>query len=187
MIELQHLLPEPDALRSHRRQHPRGDWGDPAVELLRPVLQHQLNSEQEGCCVYCETLLNEEHGHIEHIMSRRQSPDLTFAYDNLAHSCNGPGHCGHQKQGQTLPIEPRPGCNRFFAVMALDGQLAPAAGLTAEETQRATKTLGILGLNVAALAWQRKGFADAIHSLSDPADSDEFLATIPFRWSLRGC
>jgi uncharacterized protein (TIGR02646 family) len=186
MIELEHRFPEPDQLRQHRRQHPRGDWGDPAFEPVRSALRHQLNEEQEGYCVYCEAELDKDHGHIEHIAPRRLMPDLTFVYENLAHSCNGPGHCGHHKQGQTLPIEPRPGCNRFFALMTLDGQLAPAADLSAEETQQAAETLVILGLNVPALAWQRKGFADALRALSDPADVEALLSTIPFRGSLHG-
>ncbi len=186
MIELQHSLPEPSGLGDYRRRNPGGSWDDRAFETVRSTVRRQLNREQAGLCVYCETLLAEDDGHIEHIRSRNLNPRLTFAYDNLAHSCSEPDHCGHQKKSQVLPVEPRPGCNRFFALMALDGRLVPALGLTAGEGHQADDTLRILGLNVPALAWRRKGYADAIHALSDPADIEAFLAGAPFRWSLKG-
>jgi len=83
-------------------------------------------------------------------------------------------------------VEPRPGCNRFFALMAQDGKLIPAPGLPQFEAQQAEQTLKILGLNASALARQRKGFADTVRYLSSKEEVDDFLATAPFRWSLRG-
>lgn len=186
MIELQHSFSEPAELSDYRRRNPGGSWGDRGFETVRPALRRQLNREQDGFCVYCESLLAEDDGHIEHIKPRNSHPRLTFVYDNLAHSCSEPDHCGYQKQSQVLPVEPRPGCNRFFALMALDGRLAPALGLTAVEVQQTDDTLRILGLNVPSLAWRRKGYAVTIRALSDPADIEAFLADAPFRWSLKG-
>jgi uncharacterized protein (TIGR02646 family) len=185
MIELQHLSSEPKELRDHRSLNLSGSWDDPAFQIVRPKVRRQLNLEQEGLCVYCESLLDKDEGHVEHIKSKGLNPSLTFVYDNLAHSCDGPGHCGHHKGRQALPVEPRLGCNRFFVLMALDGRIISASGLTSGEAQHAADTLRFLGLNVAALAWQRKGFADTIRYLS-PADKAAFLATAPFRWALRG-
>ena len=185
MIELQHLSPEPHELRDHRNVNPAGSWDDPAFGAVRPRVRRQLNLEQEGLCVYCERRLDKDDGHVEHIKPKSVNPALTFVYDNLAHSCDGPGHCGHHKKEHVLPVEPRRGCNRFFDLMALDGKIVPASGLTGTEAEEAAVTLRILGLNVAALAWQRKGFADTIRYLS-PADKAEFLGTSPFRWALRG-
>lgn len=125
MIELQHRLPEPAVLRDYLRQNPNGFWSDPTFQLIRLAIRHQLNLEQAGLCVYCECLLNKEDGHVEHIKSKDVYPQLTFAYNNVAHSCDGPNHCGHLKQNHVLPVEPRSGCNRFFALMAQDGRLVP--------------------------------------------------------------
>lgn len=186
MIELQHSAPEPNELADHRRSHPGGSWDDAAFGPVRHVVRRQLNLEQEGLCVYCEDTLYKDDGHVEHIKSKGANPLLTFVYDNLAHSCNGHDHCGHHKRRQTLPVEPRNVCNRFFVLFALDGRLDPAEGLTASEVQQATNSITILGLNVPALAWQRKGFADVVIHLSDPADREAFIAGAPFRWSLRG-
>jgi len=186
VIELQHSLPEPAELGNHRRRNPGGSWDDAAFQTVRSIVRHQLNREQEGLCVYCEGLLLEDEGHIEHIKSKGLNPPLTFVYDNLAHSCNGPGHCGHQKKRQVLPVEPRSGCNRFFALMVLVGRLTPASGLSAAEAQQATDTVKILGLNVPALAWQRKRYIESVRALTDPTDVQQFVASAPFRWSLRG-
>ncbi|MGW8159021.1 MAG: retron system putative HNH endonuclease [Desulfoprunum sp.] len=185
MIELQHFH-EPVELRDYRSAHPGSSWDDPAFELVRPVVRRQLNREQEGLCIYCEMLLLENEGHVEHIKSKGLNPHLTFVYDNLAHSCDGPRHCGHHKKSQVLPVEPRPDCNRFFYLMAMDGKLVPTPGLSQADTERAMKTIQILCLNTPALARQRKSFAYTVRCLSSKQDVDDFLKISPFRWSLRG-
>ena len=89
---------------------------------VRPNVRRQLNLEQAGLCIYCENALSPDEGHLEHLKSKAANPGLTFVYDNLAHSCNGADHCGHFKKGRMMPVEPREGCNRFFALMALGWQ-----------------------------------------------------------------
>jgi len=185
MIELEHG-PEPAELKKYRARHKGGAWNDPAFESVRHIVRRRLNSEQEGLCIYCENVLDKNDGHVEHIKPKRPNPGLTFVYDNLAHSCDGPGYCGHHKKEQTLPIEPRPGCNRFFVLMTLDGTLEPSPDLLPEETRQAKATRRILGLNTPALARQRKSFVDVIRSLSSKTEVAEFLSSAPFRWSLRG-
>ena len=110
MIELQNSRAEPAELRRYRIQNPGGSWGDPAFEPVRAMVRRQLNREQEALCVYCESALAEDEGHIKHIKPRSLDPRLTFVYDNLAHNCDGAGHCGRQKKDQVLPVEPRPDC-----------------------------------------------------------------------------
>jgi uncharacterized protein (TIGR02646 family) len=185
MVELSQARPEPEELAVYRRRNPDGSWDDAGVSAVSRVVRRQLNLEQHGICVYCETLLGQDKGHVEHIKSKRVNRPLTFVYDNLAHSCDGPGHCGHHKGGQTLPVEPRPGCNRFFVLLALDGKLDPARGLTPAEAQDSLDSIRMLGLNHPSLAGHRRGYVDAIRYLPDPADREEFIAGVPFRWSLR--
>ena len=90
----------------------------------------------------------------------------------------------NHKGRQALPLAPRPGCNRFFAVMAVDGKFVPATGLTPDEAQQAKDSVIVLGLNDPSLSWRRKWYADSILSLP-PADKAAFAAGIPFRWALR--
>jgi len=185
MVELQHGQ-EPRPLRDYRQRHSGRSWGDTAFEPVRPVVRRQLSAEQAGLCAYCESALSADAGHLDHIKSRKHYPTLVFVYTNLAQSCNGPGHCGHHKSDRVLPVEPRADCNLFFALTALDGRLDPASGLTPDETERAKETRDILGLNLPRLTWQRKQWADSTRALTNPADIVEFLASAPFRWSLRG-
>jgi uncharacterized protein (TIGR02646 family) len=184
MIELEHVLTEPPDLTSHRKKNPNGPWGDTAFNPVRQIVRHQLNSEQQGLCVYCEQELDQNHGHIEHIKSKGLNPHLTFVYDYLAHSCDDPRHCGHHKKDEVLPIEPRLDSNTLFSISLIDGRLTPALGLTAHDEHRVGETVRILGLNCAALSWRRKSFADSVRSLNQ-SDALSFLQTAPFRWILR--
>lgn len=186
MVELAHLLPEPASLAAHRAIHPTGPWDTLPSAPEKAELRHQLNLEQDGLCIYCESPLGQDEGHVEHIRSKALNPPLTFIYDNLAHSCEGPSHCGHCKRRQILPIEPRAGANQHFALSEITGELSPAIGLSASDTQRANETLKILGLNNSpGLNRQRRQYAAVVRSLSTAAEIAAFLNTSPFRWSLR--
>lgn len=184
MVEISYSLPEPDLLRRHRERFPGGNWEDPPVQQIRPVLKQQLNLEQGELCAYCEGALQEKKSHIDHVRSRKNFPALTFVYSNLAQSCDGPLHCGHKKAASELPILPAPGCNRFFELVITDGEIVPFVGLEAVDRIRAQETLEVLGLNHAALSRTRLNYARVALGLPDHHRA-EFLATIPFRWILR--
>jgi uncharacterized protein (TIGR02646 family) len=185
MVELTHILPAPASLIAHRASHPVGPWSTlPPVPEKREV-RHQLNLEQDGLCIYCENSLAPDEGHVEHIKSKTLNPPLTFAYDNLAHACGETVRCGHFKKRNALPIEPRAGNSRFFALSAITGILSPDIKLQPHEQKDADETLRILGLNnEPGLNRQRQQFAFTVRSL-DPSDVPGFLAMSPFRWSLR--
>jgi uncharacterized protein (TIGR02646 family) len=186
MVEIGHMLSEPASLTAFRTANPAATWDALPLAPEKRELRHQLNWEQDGLCVYCEANLAVDEGHVEHIKSKTLNPPLTFVYDNLAHSCHGPGHCGHCKRRQVLPIEPRPGANKFFALSGITGELSPAIGLPATDRQRAAQTLQMLGLNNhPGLNRQRQQYALTLQSLSTPADCTSFLSTAPFRWSLK--
>jgi uncharacterized protein (TIGR02646 family) len=149
-------------------------------------VRHQLNVEQDGLCIYCEASLDPDIGHVEHIKSRHLNQHLTFVYDNLAHSCAENSHCGHFKDRNVIPLEPRPGVNRHFVLSEITGQLNPDLTLSPAEQHDATTTLNVLGLNNhPGLNRQRQQYAFTVRALSDPADTTDFLTTAPFRWSLR--
>ncbi len=186
MVEIQHILAEPASLAAHRAANPNRPWDTLPATPEKRDLRHQLNVEQEGLCIYCEDNIAPDDGHVEHIKSKTLTPHLTFVYDNLAHSCHGPGHCGHRKRKQVLPIEPRPGANRHFALSEITGRLSPTVGLPAAGKRNASDTLTILGLNDRpGLTRRRQQFAVTLRSLSSAADIAAFLASSPFRWSLQ--
>lgn len=186
MVEIGHVLPEPLALASHRLSNPGGLWGGFPGTPNKRELRHQLNLEQDGLCIYCESELDLEEGHVEHIKSKTLNPPLAFVYDNLSHSCNGPGRCGHQKRREILPIEPRPNANNFFALSELTGAISPTIGLAKDDHEKSKSTLLMLGLNNdTGLKRRRQQFAVTLRALSTAADIAAFLSNAPFRWSLK--
>jgi uncharacterized protein (TIGR02646 family) len=186
MVEIGHLLAEPLTLAAHRQSNPGGLWGGFPGTPNKQELRHQLNLEQEGLCIYCESELDLEEGHVEHIKSKTLSPPLTFVYDNLSHSCDGPRHCGHHKQRGILPIEPRPNSNNFFALSALTGDISPSIGLSTADHEKVKSTLLMLGLNSdTGLKRRRQQFAFTLQAFSTAADVAAFLSNAPFRWSLK--
>lgn len=75
-----------------------------------------------------------------------------------------------------MPIEPRPGCNAFFALSALTGELLPHLA----ENTSAHHTLEVLQLNTPSLARTRLQWVRMAQNQPD------ILAepSIPFRWTL---
>ena len=186
MVEIGHILAEPPSLAAHRASNPGGLWDQFPAIPEKQILRHQLNLEQEGLCIFCESELSANDGHVEHIKSKTLNSHLTFIYDNVAHSCDGPGRCGHHKRREVLPIEPRPGANNFFALSALTGELSPVVGLSELNNQRSKDTLRILGLNHdPGLNRRRQQYAVTLCGLITAADIAAFLSSVPFRWSLK--
>lgn len=188
MVELAHILAEPASLATHRAKHPAGPWTTLPDVPEKADLRHQLNTEQDGLCIYCESPLPEDDGHVEHIVARSTDPALTFVYTNLAHSCPSGTHCGHFKGDSALPIEPRPGCSGYFQLSFLTGHLLADRQLGTADQQRATTSLDVLGLNLdTGLVRQRQQQAATVCALARASlnDVDDYLRTAPFRWSLR--
>ena len=188
MVELAHILAEPASLATHRAKHPAGPWATLPDSPEKADLRHQLNTEQDGLCIYCESPLPEDDGHVEHIVARSADPALTFVYTNLAHSCSSGTHCGHFKGNSALPIEPRPGCSGYFQLSFLTGHLLADRQLGTADQQRATTSLDVLGLNLdTGLVRQRQQQAATVCALARASlnDVDDYLRTAPFRWSLR--
>lgn len=188
MVELAHHLTEPASLLAHRARDPQAPWDSlPHVPVKRD-LRRQLNTEQDGLCIYCEDQLSPDAGHIEHIVPRSHDRTLTFVYSNLAHSCGNRSRCGDGKDNELLPIEPRPGCSVYFELSVTTGRLAPNRRKTNPDQIRAKTTLELLGLNRdPGLVRQRQQHALTAVELARQSldDAQAYIANVPFRWSLR--
>jgi uncharacterized protein (TIGR02646 family) len=76
----------------------------------KPLKEYILKNEQNYLCIYCESRINLNNSHIEHIKPKAQNmyPDLVFNYNNIVVSCNGNCHtennthytCGHIKDNE---------------------------------------------------------------------------------------
>lgn len=80
-------------------------WEDFRNPEKQDVKEHMLNNEQYSLCCYCETKISSDvsQSHIEHLEPKsRDLSRLSFAYDNLAVSCQGT-HCNPaNEKGRTI-------------------------------------------------------------------------------------
>jgi len=76
----------------------------------KPLKEYILKKEQNYLCVYCESRMELNNSHLEHIKpkARDKFPHLVFDYNNIVVSCNGNCHtedeehhsCGHIKDNE---------------------------------------------------------------------------------------
>ena len=189
MVELQHrVLPTP-ALTAFVAVNPGvgvADFDSLAFRPVKILVKADLNEDQGGLCVYCESQLAANSGQVEHIKPKagpNAYPNLCFTYTNYAHSCINPKTCGQKKKDGLLPIEPGPGCNSEWT-LSTDGTIEPIGTLSRKRRHAVTQTRDMLGLNKDAnlVDERRRWFANAIAILRDtPADLHAFMQAAPYR------
>ena len=92
MVELQHRpIPTP-ALTAYIASHPGiavPDFDNLIFQPVKTAVKADLNQDQDGLCVYCETHLKANVGQVEHIKPKagpNAHPHLCFSYTNYANS-----------------------------------------------------------------------------------------------------
>lgn len=189
MVELQHRTVPTPALTAYTATHPAvtvADFDSRAFQPVKAQVKTDLNADQGGLCVYCESALAPEAGQLEHIKPKAGAnahPQLCFSYTNYAHSCINPKTCGQKKKNGLLPIEPGPGCNELFA-LSTDGTIEPVAGLSRKQQHYMRQTRDMLGLNADSnlVDERQRWLASAIAVLRQaPDDIHSFLGIAPYR------
>jgi len=192
MVELQHRTVPTPALSEFNAANPAAtvdDFNSHAFQPVKVAVKADLNNDQGGLCVYCESKLASDAGQVEHIKPKRGSnahPHLCFAYTNYAHSCIKAKTCGQKKKDRLLPIEPGPGCNDQFA-LSTDGTVELIPGLTRAQQHTVRQTRDLLGLNADSdLVDERKRWlAHTITVLQQAPDRlQDFLLAVPYRYIL---
>lgn len=148
----------------------------------------QLLDEQYQLCCYSEIradLLDLGY-HIEHVENKRQNPQRTFDYTNLAASALSSndisstgslqqpavfgGHAQNKQKNvdmQRFVLPFQVDCTRFFNYLS-DGRVIPAHGLSQAETERADYTINyLLNLNSPFLITERRKWWDELDDLFD--------------------
>lgn len=146
------------------------------------VLDYLLYEQYQLCC-YSEVRADVDGlgYHIEHVENKKQHPQRTFDYSNLAASAlesdelspfvaaqpvaNQPqavfgGHApGKQRSVDMQRFIPphQADCAHFFAYLS-DGRIVPASGLDAVGTDRARYTIDLLNLNSPYLVTKRRNW-----------------------------
>lgn len=189
MVELQHRAIPTAALTHYVATHPGigvEDFESSTFQLVKTAVKADLNADQNGLCVYCESHLAASEGQVEHIKPKggpNAHPHLCFTYTNYAHSCINNQTCGQSKAGGLLPIEPAPGCNKEW-VLSTDGSIQPAADLTRSRRHAVKQTRDMLGLNrdTGLVSDRQRWLSNAIEILNQiPADLPLFLQSAPYR------
>lgn len=148
-------------------------------------VQQYLLDEQYQLCCYSELRADEEGlgYHIEHVENKSQNPTRTFDYTNLAasslNSANGlkalttqghavfGGHAANKQQAvdmTRLVSCHQVDCRQFFAYLS-DGRIAPALGLSAQDSTKADYTITLLNLNSPYLITRRRQWWDELDEL----------------------
>jgi uncharacterized protein (TIGR02646 family) len=189
MVELQHRPTPTPALIQFVAAHPAldvADFDSKAFQSVKQAVKADLNEDQGGLCVYCESTLKGTEGQVEHIKPKagpNAHPHLCFTYTNYAHSCINPNTCGQRKKNGLLPIEPGLGCNADWT-LSTDGTIEPIAGLTRARQHQVRQTRDMLGLNKDSnlvderQRWLKNSLAVLTQA---PSDLSLFLQNAPFR------
>lgn len=192
MVELRHRAIHTPALTKFVAAHldiTVDDFKSLAFGPVKLAVKADLNADQGGLCVYCESFLLANKGQIEHIKPKGGAdahPALCFTYTNYAHSCINPKTCGQKKQDGLLPIEPGPGCNAGWN-LSTDGTIETIVGLTRAQQHEVRKTRDMLGLNndLALVDERRLWLKNALAVLQQaPNDIQQFLGSAPYRYIL---
>lgn len=192
MIELHHRILPTSLLIEFVASHPAATVADFDSKDFQPVkmaVKSDLNADQGGLCVYCESKLAANSGQVEHIKpkaGKNAFPQLCFTYTNYAHSCINPKTCGQKKKNGLLPIEPRPGCNDRWS-LSTKGTIEPIADLTRVQRHAVVQTRDMLGLNVDAnLVDERRRWLNSALTVLQayPNNIQQFLLNVPYRHML---
>jgi uncharacterized protein (TIGR02646 family) len=192
MVELQHRAIPTPALTLFVAANAGiavADFNSLAFQLVKTTVKADLNTDQDGLCVYCEVMLAANAGQVEHIKPKggaNASPQLCFTYTNYAHSCINPKTCGQKKGNGLLPIEPGPGCNADWS-LSTSGTIDPIVGLTRQRKHAVNQTRDMLGLNKDSnlVDERQRWLKSALAVLQQaPNDIQQFLQQAPYRQML---
>lgn len=165
---------EPVELTAHKQAQTE-NWQPTYNNLDKKPIKNALMHEQGYICCYCESRLDVDDCHIEHLVPQSKCDPLE--YNNMLCSCLSnlkkgvPNHCGHYKGNRILPITPlEPACEQAFSYTA-DGKISPA-----NNDKAARDTICILQLDIAKLRAKRREAIGAFLEVTlSPQDFSNFL------------
>lgn len=175
------------------KQNAQSRWSKFAA---KSVVLNLLLEEQHYLCCYSELRADLEGigYHIEHVVNKKQYPQGTFDYNNLAasalnstqdlpifkaqrHEVFG-GHASGKQEGcdvNRFISCHQSDCSRFFAYLS-DGRVVPSLHLNVQEQERAQYTIDLLNLNSPYLLTHRSRWWSELDQL--------FQEHISKKWNL---
>jgi len=159
----------------------------------KEILRNKLKLLQNGLCVYCEEKLDKYGFHIEHILSKSLNPPLTFEYSNLSLSCikdgtissettTNPISCGHAPlkrdniYDENFFIKPTEVGSSSLFQYKMNGEIAPANGISTHDISRVEHTIRVLNLDCLRLNRDRREtIEEGLKIILDLTDENDAL------------
>jgi uncharacterized protein (TIGR02646 family) len=174
-------------LQQLHREYPSGPWNllDPDASREQREL---LILNQSNVCAWCESKIELNVSHSDHILSRSRFPQFTFSIGNLVAACQCSETCGHGRQGKgDLPvwIHPYDTANlEHHFEFDPDGGIRPALKETDPRTPEAAHAINLqLNLNQRTLKERREAQMAMINSYVGqdltPDDIASFFTSFP--------
>ncbi len=148
---------EPIELSDWKKANPHGRYPDldksEQGKSTRRAIRRTATEEQFGLCAYCCKQIDEANSTNEHIASQMATPNKTLDFTNIVASCKTPKRCNQARGSRNLPLTPlMPECETELKFRL--------SGKVKGETERAAKTIDILGLDTKAIREERKQLVD---------------------------
>lgn len=96
---------EPAAFSQWKKKNPKKRYEDLKGDVKRDLKEHLLQEQKYLCC-YCESKIEIENSHIEHVRPQSKCSKEDLNYNNLLISCGKKEHCEQYKKNKILPISP---------------------------------------------------------------------------------
>ncbi|MCQ8118092.1 retron system putative HNH endonuclease [Methylomonas rosea] len=150
---------EPIELTTWKKANPHGRYPDldksEQGKSTRRAIRQAAIKDQFGLCAYCCKQIDEANSTNEHIASQMATPNKTLDFTNIVASCKTPKRCNQARGSTDLPLTPlMPECETELK-FRLSGKVEGG-------TERAAKTIDILGLDTKAIREERKQLVDAL-------------------------
>ncbi len=150
-------------------------WGEFDGKPIKQTVTRSLLAEQGYICCFCEIDVDENNGHIAHLLDQVGHPDLVLKYDNLLYSCaeqpkSEPQTCGHAQKRSLLKVSPLDSdCEDRF-LYTLNGKIHPRKADDAD----AAETIRILHLNAKRLVESREQAFQEVFEKRSERQPDDF-------------
>ena len=167
-----------------REQEIEPGWGEFDGTPMKQTIKQSLLAEQGYLCCFCEIEVDENKGHIAHLLDQAGHPDKVLVYENLLYSCperprSIPQTCGHAQKNAILPISPLDtDCETRFLYTG-NGRIHPRK-IDGNDDRDAAETIRILNLNAKRLIEIREMVFQEVfmeRSKQMPTDFQDWIKT----------
>lgn len=156
---------EPPELTNWKHNNPNGKYKNDSDTFhdVRKAIRNATRKEQFGLCAYCCQEIDDANSMNEHVEAQSLAPNRTLDFSNIVASCTTQKRCDKAHGSQPLPLTPlMDECEtelKFYFSGKVEGL-----------TDRARKSIDVLGLNSNAIREERKQMIENLLFTNTPND-----------------